>query len=581
LRLLRRALRLGWFVYAVALLGCGKTSRRAESDEPAGGIGDEGAGASSGSSGAHEAGGSSGRDGTPSGGGSEEGGEPGCVTEAPPSAPIRRLNRFEYENSLRELFGEQSWREDALPPDGYEDPMLAPAPALVEAHHALARDLALRVTQTESATYAFIGCDAAREGEEECRDRFIGEFVARAFRRPLTDWDIDRFTSKFDVAAEDGGFPLGVRAVVQITLQSPEFLYRPEFGADAPERGEGWARPAPYEMASRLAYFLWGAPPDAELLEAARVDELRSPDELEAQARRMLADPRAFQAVGYFYTRLLQLDGATFPAAGLPEFPTFTPEVAAHLVGETESFVADVTLVSDGDFRALLTAPYTFVNEPLAALYGIPGVSGNEFRRVAVEPSRRGGLLTHASFLAATALGPFTNPSERGLRIAEAFLCLEIPREPAGARIPEPLLPNTTTRQRYARHTADAACAACHALFDPLGFAFEHYDAAGLYRETENGVQVDATGSLVRTDAAGAFDGALELADRLAGSEDARRCFVRKWFGFAHGRAVDPADACLLAELDREFLNAGTNLKELLVALVRSDGFLYRPEVAP
>jgi hypothetical protein len=501
------------------------------------------------------------------------------VPAAPPSAPIRRLNRFEYENSLRELFGEQSWRSDALPLDAGEDPMLMPSPALVEAHHTIARDLARRVTQTESATEAFIGCDAAREGEEKCRDRFILEFVERAFRRPLTDWDIERFTSKFDDAAADGGFPLGVRAVIQITLQSPEFVYRPEFGEAAPERGEGWARPAPYEMASRLSYFLWGSPPDADLLEAARADALRSPDALEAQTRRMLADPRAFKAVGYFYRRLLRLDGATFPAAGLPEYPTFTPEVAAQLLGETESFVGDVTLVSNGDFRALLTAPYTFVNEPLAAFYGIQGVSGTEFRRVDVESSRRAGLLTHASFLAATALGPFTNPSERGFRIARALLCLDIPPEPPGvARIPEPLPPNTTTRERYAIHTSEVVCAACHALFDPLGFAFEHYDAAGLYREIENGEPIDATGS---TDAAGAFDGALELADRLAGSQDARRCFVRKWFGFAHGRAVDSEDACLLGALDREFVDAGTNLQELLVALVLNDGFLYRPEVAP
>jgi hypothetical protein len=504
------------------------------------------------------------------------------VPEAPPSAPIRRLNRFEYENSLRELFGEQSWSSAALPLDGYEDPTLAPSPALVEAHHHLARDLARRVTQTESATEAFIGCDAAREGEEECRDSFIREFVERAFRRPLTDWDIERFTSKFDDAAGGGGFPLGVRAVVQITLQSPEFLYRPEFGADAPERGDGWARPAPHEMASRLSYFLWGSPPDAELLEAARADALRSPEELEAQTRRMLAGSLASKTLGYFYRRLLRLDGATYPAAGRPEHPTFTPEVAAHLLGETESFVADVTLVSNGDLRALLTAPYTFVNEPLAAFYGIQGVSGNEFRRVDVDPSRRGGLLTQASFLAATALGPFTDPSERGFRIAGALLCLDVPPEPDGAApIPEPLLPNTTTRQRYAQHVSNAACAACHALFDPLGFAFEHYDAAGLYRETENGVQVDATGTLTRTDAAGPFDGALELADRLAGSEDVRRCFVRKWFAFAHGREVGPGDACFLEALDREFVDAGTNLQELLVALVRNDGFLYRPEVAP
>ena len=498
----------------------------------------------------------------------------------PPDARIRRLNRFEYENSVRELVGEQGWSADALPSDPYGDPLAVPSAALVQAQHELARDAARRVTETNDATYEFIGCDPTRQAEVECRDRFIAEFVGRAFRRPPAASDLDRFASKFDEAAADG-FPLGVRAVIEIALQSPEFLYLPEFGEATPERGQGWARPSAYEMASRLAYFLWGSPPDADLLEAARTGALHTPDEVEAQARRMLADGRAAKTIGYFYRRLLHLDGATFPAVQSADHPTFTAEIAAQLLGETDAFVGDVTLAYNGDFRALLTAPYTFVNEPLAAFYGIPGVSGSELRPVGVDPNQRGGLLTQASFLAATASGSFTAPSRRGVRIAEGLLCQEIPRDQGVPPVPDPLPPNMTTRERYAEHTANPSCAVCHASFDPLGFAFEHYDAAGLYRDFENGQPIDASGTLTTTDAAGDFNGALELADRLAGSADARRCFVRQWFTFAHARPATPADACFIEALDRDFSDAGTNLKELLVALVRNDAFHYRPEVLP
>lgn len=576
-------------VCAVALLGCGKTEGPESPGDSAGGTGEGGAGTggfvgTSGNSGAPQAGGTSGgfgsagRGGAVGEAGSDAGGESGCEPTAPPDAPVRRLRRFEYENSLRELFGEQSWSATALPVDSYyEDATAPPSLALVEAQHQLARDLAFRATQSESATTEFIGCDAVGDGTEECRDRFIGDFVTRAFRRPLTSSELEQFTSTFDEAA-NGGFALGVRAVIQVAVQSPEFLYLPEFGVGAPERGDGWARPTAYEMASRLAYLLWGSPPDAELLEAARDEALRSPEELEAQARRLLADPRASKAVGNFYVRLLELDGATFPAVGLEQYPTFTADVAAQLLGETEAFVADVTLVSKGDLQTLLTAPYTFVNEPLAAFYGIAGVSGNEFQRVDVAPSRGGGLLTHASFLAATAQGPFTNPSERGYRVTGAFLCEKPPRHPVDSVPPGPLPPNMTTRQRFAEHASDPACLACHSLVDPLGFAFEHFDAAGLYRDTENGLSIDATGT---TDVAGDFDGALELAEGLARSEDVRRCFVENWYVRALGRGVTAADACYVSALDLEFVGAATNLEELLIALVKNDAFLYRPEVAP
>ena len=182
---------------------------------------------------------------------------------------------------------------------------------------------------------------------------------------------------------------------------------------------------------------------------------------------------------------------------------------------------------------------------------------------------------------AATALGPFTNPSRRGTRVLNALLCLNAPEHPSEPIVPDPLPPNMTTRQRVLQGLSDPACLGCHALIDPVGFAFEHYDAAGLYRDTENGLPVDATGTLTLQGTTFNFDGALELADSLAGSEEARRCFVQNWFAFALRRNVTPADACYLSGLDREFVDAGTNLQELMISVLRNDAFQYRPEVVP
>jgi hypothetical protein len=335
-------------------------------------------------------------------------------------------------------------------------------------------------------------------------------------------------------------------------------------------------------MASRLSYLFWGSAPDAELFDAASRDALRTPVEIEAQARRLLADDRARPAVGNFYLRLLGLVGREFPAVGSAEHPSFTAEIASLLTTETEAFTADVTLGGDGDFTTLLTAPYTFVNEPLAAHYGIEGISGSEFQRAEVDASRRGGLFTQASFLAANALGPYTNPSRRGHTVATAFLCLMMPEEPDGVeRPPEPPPAGLTTRQRFETHAESAACAGCHVEIDPLGFAFEHFDAAGLWRDTEGGLTIDTSGELLATDAAGPFDGALELSRRIAESDDAKRCFVEKWFAHAHGRAATSEDACSLQTLERAFKSEGWNLRELLVALTQNDAFSYFAEVAP
>jgi hypothetical protein len=504
-------------------------------------------------------------------------------------APIRRLSRFEYTNTVQSVLGDPSVSAEALPfdglpADGSRVPDTSVSAALVEGYHELAHDIALGRAADETWLGTLTGCDPTSDGEEACRAAFISAFVGRLFRRPATADELDEFTAVFATGQSLGGdFESGVRAVVEVGLQSPEFLYRPELGEALEEPDSARARPSSYEMASRLSYLLWGSAPDQELLDAASRNELRTPEQIEAAARRLLDDSRAADPVGYFYLRLLRVLDADFSAVLDPAFASFTPEIAALMLEETKAFTADLTLSGNGDFAALWNAPHTFVNAPLAAYYGIEGIDGSEFQRVELDAGRRAGLLTQGSFLASAARGPFTDPSRRGAIILTSLLCTPIAFEPPGVvSLLEPLPPNTTTRQRLQQQVGDApVCAGSHTLFDPVGFGLEHFDAGGLWRETENGVAIDASGEIVTTDAAGTFDGGRELSLLLASSEDAKRCFVENWFIFAHGRAPTSADACTLESLEQAFADENENLSELLVALTQTDAFLYLPEVTP
>jgi hypothetical protein len=254
------------------------------------------------------------------------------------------------------------------------------------------------------------------------------------------------------------------------------------------------------------------------------------------------------------------------------------------MIQETAAFVDDVTFQGDGDLKALLTAPFTWVNGKLAVHYGIEGVTGDAFEKVALDPTRRAGLLTQGTFLVSNSSTGSSNPSWRGGWVRQNLLCNPLPPHPPDVSSIPPLQPGLTTRERFEQAASGSVvCAACHRYIDPVGFAFEHYDALGQFRETEAGKPIDATGQLFDSDAQGSFDGALELASRLANSVDVQNCYADDWLSFAYGRPQVPEDACSRQALHASFAAANTNVLALLVAVTQTDGFLYRPlsEVAP
>jgi hypothetical protein len=315
------------------------------------------------------------------------------------------------------------------------------------------------------------------------------------------------------------------------------------------------------------------------LLEATASGALDTPAGIKAETERLLADPRAKQAIGSFFAQWLDFEkisklGKADKSTAI--FPTFTPGLPSLLRREAELFVEDV-FFGGGDLSLLLSGPYSFMNQELAAFYGVSGPSSPTFEKVVLDARARAGVLTQAGFLASHAKADQTSPVRRGLFVREQLLCSAPPPPPANVNtlLPPPD-PQATTRERLSLHRSAPACAGCHALLDPIGLTFEHFDGVGLWRDTEAGKPVDATGELVSTeDVDGKLDGALELAAKLSQSAQVKRCVAKQWFRFGYGRSEADVDHCTLQRLT-DILTSGGNWQALVLELTQTDAFRYR-----
>ncbi|HEX2873520.1 MAG TPA: DUF1592 domain-containing protein [Polyangiaceae bacterium] len=509
-----------------------------------------------------------------------------CTAPAPGAAPLRRLTRFELNNTVRDLLGDTSRAADALPPElkgnGFNNDAasLTTSRVLVDGYHTVAQALATQVASTPARLAALATCDLAAQDQDACAKTFIANFGRKAFRRSLTDAESATFYRVYQAGKEGTGYVDGVKAVIELALQSPQFLYRIEHGTALP--GQAVWRPSGAEMATRLSYLLWGSLPDEALLDKAAAGGLDSKEQVLSEAKLMLESPKAHDVVRYFTSTLYGIAGLDALERSTELFPTYTRSLGPLFRQETERFIDHVVWEGAGDFSTLFSAPYTFVNGPLAAFYGLPGVSGDAFQRVERDPSKRLGLLSHASVLASTTPGSRNNPVVRGKFIYEELFCEHVPSPPVGLNVKEPPAdPTRTTRERFSAHREMEPCKTCHAMLDPIGFGLENFDGVGLWRETENGKPIDASGELPDVDVAGPFNGPAELAQKIAGSADARNCFADRWLAFAYGRVLSDGDACTRAQLESAFRDSGGNVKALLLAATQTDAFLYMPARAP
>jgi hypothetical protein len=369
--------------------------------------------------------------------------------------------------------------------------------------------------------------------------------------------------------------------VLEAALQAPDFLYRVEFGV-ADSVNPALKRPTGPEMATRLSYLVLGSQPDAALTAATSTGELLTNAGVLAQAQRLVAEPKAREVVTFFFRNLLPYYSETTSIARTPAtFPTYTSAIGALMRTETSTFLEKEVFEGVGTWSGMLTAPYTYVNATLAAYYGIPGVVGEAFQKVNTDPTQRLGLLTQGAIMVGTTVTDFTNPVRRGGFIINELMCrhIELPTDPAVLEQVKPPDPYSapTGRERYTQHKADPLCAGCHAQLDPLGFSLENYDAVGLYRATENGVMIDPSGG-VPDMPEGEVSGPIELAQKLAANEEVQNCFASKWLDFAYGQTLHAdhaADQCSREQLAASFRASGFNVKQLLVDLTQTDGFLY------
>ena len=433
---------------------------------------------------------------------------------------------------------------------------------------------------------ALLACDPVSQGEDACVAGFVSDFGLRAYRRPLAAEETSRLLAFYAKSKLAFDFPTAVRLLLQAMLQSPHFLYRVE--TQGTPVSATVVKVSGYQLASRLSYLLWSSTPDLPLLRAAAAGTLDTPAGIKGEAERMLADPRAKRAVASFFAQWLDFEktsrlGKADKSAAA--FPTFTPNLPSLLRQEAERFVDDV-FFSGGDLSTLLSGDYTFMNQELAAFYGASGPNGAAFERVRLDPQRRAGVLTQGGFLASHAKADQTSPVQRGLFVREQLLCAAPPPPPANVNtVLPPPDPQATTRERLTLHRSAPACASCHSLLDPVGFTFEHFEGVGLWRDTESGKPIDATGELVGTaDADGKLDGALELAAKLSQSNQVRQCIAKQWFRFGYGRSEANVDQCTLQRLTDAFANSGGNWQALVLELTQTDAFRYRtvqPGAAP
>jgi hypothetical protein len=512
-----------------------------------------------------------------------------------PKQLIRRLTHAQYDNTVRDLLGDYSHPAERFPPedyvDGFKNQLTAQSmpPLLVETYSTSAERLALNAFRIGDIN-GLIPCKPASFSDAKCRDAFVRRFGLRAFRRPLTEDEVKRYTDVFaEQAKVSRRFHDGARVIVEAMLQSPNFLFHVEGGQDS--------RFADYDIASRLSYLLWNTMPDEALFDAAAKGELRTAEGRERAARRMLEDvPRGRQALDQFFEEWLRFDRVVNAVKQRGRYPAFTPELALAMAEETRTFLHHLVW-NDRNFMEALTADYSFLTSELAELYAVSAPK-DQFDMVKFPAdTRRAGILGQGTFLASTAGPTDTSPTARGIFIRERLLCQHVPPPPPGVitTLPDPLVDQKQKgrRQLMVEHVENPTCASCHRLMDPIGFGFEHFDAIGRWREQEmipvprrggeEGIgrggpppiplQIDAQGEIAGLPNS-TFSGAKELGAILSASPTCQKCIVRQMFRYSYGRLESAPDEKTIDQLYVQFRDSGFKFKSLLIALVQSPEFL-------
>ncbi|MDG3003034.1 DUF1592 domain-containing protein [Paludisphaera mucosa] len=417
----------------------------------------------------------------------------------------------------------------------------------------------------------------------DCTVAVLERFLRRAYRRPVTGGEVAKLVRLAELARENGeSYERGIQLAVQAVLASPQFLFRVELYRPKRDRKgkvidePGGVRLNDYEIASRLSYFLWNSMPDDELFQLASEGRLHEEAVLEAQVQRLIRDPKSDAFVESFAGQWLQLRNLKTVNPDRGQFPTFDEPLRDAMQQESERFFASL-LRDDGSLLDFIDCDYSFLNERLAAHYGVPGVKGPEFRKVTLGPGGRGGLITQASVLTVTSNPSRTSPVKRGKWVLEQIL--GSPPPPPPPDVPQladdskgPLV--GTLRQRMEQHRANPSCTSCHARLDPPGFGLENYNAIGAWRDMDGDLPIDAAARLPTGES---FRGPAELKAILKTRKaEFVRCLGEKMLTYALGRGLEEPDVCAVEKIVKNVSDGQYRLSRMVLEIVKSDPFLKR-----
>lgn len=561
-----------------------------------------------------------------------------CAAEGPSSSyfPIRRLNKREYTNTVVDLFGVDPSLVSVIPEEqnsGFDNDAVvlgvnsSLVDSFISASEAVASAFANSLTSTSivpdgdqcdttaqcRTTFGAAATDCANSqrddshcqcGNERCdagdapqvensllscttlNDNCAYDFIKntgqKIYRRPLTGAEETSLRALYN-EGKTIDFAAGIQLVVEGMLQSPAFIYRAEFGAGTAQNG--MLRLTSWEIATRLSYMFWASAPDDTLLQLAAEDKLRDKAIIAQQAERLLGDNRAKAVMRLFFRGLLQESKILSAPADSAVYPHMTEEAPQLYLKELDAFVDHVLWQSDASWEEFLAADYTFVNNALAQVYAYNSPGSNNFVKVS-EPGRNFGLFSLGAVMASRAHETETAPVLRGALILQNFMCMniELPEDDSGIVI-EPPVPdsNATTRERWHLATQGPDCEGCHRLLNPAGFAFENFDPAGRWRETDQNLPVDTEIFLPGTDISGNYSGPGDLVNAFVQSDQAAECAVNQWAYFSYGHQLESeagqVDECSVRSAYDAFVANNKSVKELLIALTQTNAFLYKSEV--
>jgi hypothetical protein len=524
-----------------------------------------------------------GNPGTPGNPGVPGGGEPAVNCNAGSSTAgalhARLLSPAQYDNTIEDLFHVTG--HPAKDFGGGADTQLDDLAAERRAN--AATSIARQAAATLS-TWA--PCAPPAVPAATCAPMLIDFVGLRVYRHPLNDTERTQLQGLLDAGTKEKDFTTGVEWLLTGALQSPDFLY--QFARPAAQESAGAIRPlVGYEMASRLAYFVWDSTPDDKLFAAAaKPNGLGDRASVEAEITRMMSDqPRFLRGVSSYYAKWLEMEGFDELAR---DDKAFTTELVGALGSSLLMSATKLYGEAAPNISSLMSGQSYFLNDMLRAFYG-KGTGGADFAAVDFAGEGRVGLMTHPALLAQLARPQKTHPINRGLFVRGKLLCQELV-QPAGLMIPAlPEAPTmgVTTREEVVEHSTKPECTVCHRLLDPPGLALENFDQVGRHRALENGRPVDSSGTMVDSgDLDGAFAKGEDFLKRLAGSTTVKGCFAQQYFQFALAgdlaRPVADEDRCALDNVRKDFTASG-DLKKLVIAIASSDSFRLRKSegVAP